>query len=164
MMRATAVVLLVLQAVLAEGTERSPVEAQKPFFGRPGLQMFLGDIEPSVGSFEIVEPTTHTEIYLQPRAVIDSGDVAVARATTNQSGQAAVAIEFRADSGQKIKRVTSSNWGKRLAIFIDGKLVLAPVLRETFQSHAMLNGRFSAEKCNELADAINRAVKTQSVE
>jgi preprotein translocase subunit SecD len=54
-----------------------------------------------------------------------------------------VGIEFNASGAAKMRAATSSHIGKLLAILLDGRVVMAPVLRSPIGSSARISDHFT---------------------
>ncbi|RMG13952.1 MAG: protein translocase subunit SecD [Cyanobacteria bacterium J055] len=83
----------------------------------------------------------------------------LARATPSGANNWNVAIEFDGEGGDKFAELTKNiaGTGRRLGIFLDGKLVSAPVVNAEFAQtgiiggRAVIEGRFTVEEANDLA-------------
>ncbi|HOV79498.1 MAG TPA: protein translocase subunit SecD [Bacillota bacterium] len=74
-----------------------------------------------------------------------------------QSGQAEVNLEFEPDGARTFAEVTAANVGKRIAIYLDGNLIQAPVIKEPIP-----DGKAQISPYESLEEAHNIAVLLRS--
>ncbi len=80
--------------------------------------------------------------------------------TSSQSGQLAnepiVSIRFNAEGSKLFADLTRDNTGERLAIFLDGEVLSAPVINEAITGgQATISGGFTAEEARDLAQNLS---------
>ena len=69
-----------------------------------------------------------------------------------------VLIEFTQEGKSKLYKTTSENINKRLGIIVDGKLLMAPVIREAISGGQIsIQGSMSEEEMKTLVERINKA-------
>lgn len=67
-----------------------------------------------------------------------------------------VLIQFNDEGRQLLEDITRENVGNVMAIFLDGRLVSAPVIQtEIFGGEAQITGQFTAEEARDLAQNLN---------
>jgi protein-export membrane protein SecD len=67
-----------------------------------------------------------------------------------------VQVEFNDDGATLFKKITTDNVGENLAIFLDGVVISAPVIREPISGGiATISGGFTAEEARELVRNLN---------
>jgi preprotein translocase subunit SecD len=88
-------------------------------------------------------------------SVVVGKDLRVARASTDEFGQAVVAFTLTQDAGRRFERATSENVGKIMAIVLGGskdkKVISAPVIQSTIRDQGRISGNFTHESALELA-------------
>lgn len=95
------------------------------------------------GLREVVISADRT-IYLHPETVVTNSDIAQARVVPGEAASAFnVAITFNADGAAKMFRATQGHLGRPLAILLDGKVVMAPVVRSAIRTAATISGDYS---------------------
>jgi protein-export membrane protein SecD len=95
---------------------------------------------------EAFKPTSLTGRYLK------RADVSLDPITS----EASVSLEFNKEGAEIFEKLTERNVGKRLAIFIDKKLISAPVVREKISGgKAQITGNFTLKEAKELARNLN---------
>jgi preprotein translocase subunit SecD len=72
------------------------------------------------------------------------------------TSEASISLEFDKEGAEIFEKLTERNVGKRLAIFIDKKLISAPVVREKISGgKAQITGNFTLKEAKELARNLN---------
>ena len=67
-----------------------------------------------------------------------------------------VLLTFDSEGAKRFYTITKENVGRQLAIFLDGKLVTAPVIREPIAGgQAQISGSFTVEEAREIARNLN---------
>lgn len=95
------------------------------------------------------EDTGLTGAYLT-RASLQFGN------NTRALAEATVRVDFNAEGTKLFADITKDNVGRLLAIFLDGKLVSAPVIREKIPNGtAVISGQFTPEAARELVRNLN---------
>ncbi len=64
-------------------------------------------------------------------------------------------FEFKGDAKRDFESFTRSHIGKKLAIFLDKRLISAPVIEEPIPGQGVIRGRFSPEQARTLASQLN---------
>jgi preprotein translocase subunit SecD len=97
-------------------------------------------------------------------ALLEDWDVKEAKAGRNPMADAPqIAITLTEQGRKAFAEVTRTNLNRRLAILIDGKPLLAPVIRsEIPNGQVILTGNFSEKEAVELAARLNRAVRQRN--
>ncbi|OGN13793.1 MAG: protein-export membrane protein SecD [Candidatus Yanofskybacteria bacterium RIFCSPHIGHO2_02_FULL_43_15c] len=92
--------------------------------------------------------TALTGKYLTRAQVTFSGGV--------QNIGAQVALEFNSEGAEVFKQLTEKNLGKRLAIYLDGHPISAPVVQAVIaDGSAVISGNFTTKEAKELAIRLN---------
>ncbi len=93
-------------------------------------------------------------LYVAPEPLLTEADVRSATAIASER-RALVRIEFFSPGAHVLELATMTNVGHRLAVFVDGELVMSPVVPGPNASGAvLLDGGFTRER----ADAIARGL------
>lgn len=144
-MMATAFVL-VGSLVLAKADKEAP---------KVKFEVRLAQKESAEGLEEMVVPMTKEKIYVHKEAVLTNADIAAARAHKDEADRAAVTVVFAEGSRKKVGEFSEKNIGKIFAVFIDGKLVTAPVIRAKFSEKGQISGDFGREEAERIAKGLN---------
>ena len=93
---------------------------------------------------------------------LDQSAVKAARVVADQiSGKPQVEVTFTEAGRTRFTEVTGANVDKRLAILVEGKVIMAPIVRTQIRDgRALLVGDFTEQQAQELANTINKAVRT----
>jgi preprotein translocase subunit SecD len=118
---------------------------------QPVVEFRLGDMNPGPGLSEMNAPGASQKVYLNGVAVLTNPDIAFARVTTS-SDRLAVEITFTKAGAKKFADITAANLNKPLGILVDGKLVSAPIIRDTIAGgKAIITGNFAADEAKRIA-------------
>ena len=89
-------------------------------------------------------------------AEVGGKDLRDAKATVPPGGfEAVVAFSLTAEGGEKFYELTSKNVGKRLAIVLDGVMVMAPNIKDALRAGGSISGGFTPETAKKLATLLN---------
>lgn len=91
-------------------------------------------------------------VFLSKDVVVTNGDIQRAEVVPgSDSSQFGISVEFTSAGAQKMKAATEKHIGKRMAILLDGKVVMAPTLRSSIGSAAVITGNFSKAEAERIA-------------
>jgi len=133
-------------------------QAQEKPQARVILEFRLVESSSSEGLKKVTLEGTSEELYLHKDVIISNKDVVAARPIPSLVPNSFdIEIEFSKEGSKKISIASTENIGKRIAILIDGKAIVAPVVRSTISHKAVIAGRapsFTREEAEELARKI----------
>lgn len=87
---------------------------------------------------------------------IETSSVQFGNGSASSLSQPMVRINFNSEGTKLFSDITSKNVGRELAIFLDGKLLSAPVIQEKIpDGTAIISGNFSAEEAKVLVRDLN---------
>ena len=122
------------------------------------IEFRLAESSPSKGLQELKIEGTSEKVYVHKEAIISNKDVVAARPIPSLVPNSFdIEIEFSDEGAKKISKASTENIGKRIAILIDGKAIVAPVLRSTISNKAVIAGSapsFTKDEAEELARKI----------
>ena len=127
---------------------KPPVVAMEKF------EVRLAQSEQEEGLQEQTAPESGAKIYVHPGVVITNSDIDDASYVQDERGLPAVAIRFKKSSQKHIAKFSSGNIGKIAAIYVNGRLLSAPVIRSEFSEAAQITGHFKVEEAQHIARAI----------
>lgn len=82
-----------------------------------------------------------------------------------QTGEPHVALQFNDEGSKLFKDITERNVGNRVAIYLDGNLVSAPVVQTAItDGQAIISGAFSTDEANDLSKRLNAGALPVPVE
>ena len=97
-------------------------------------------------------------LFVKPDAVLTEADVKRASLMESQR-RTIILLEFKPLAADRLDRETAEHLGDRLAIFLDDRLVMSPVIRSRIeQGKAAVDGDFSKERADEIVRALNSGV------
>ena len=120
------------------------------------LEMRIAEETPGEGltRLDMTGPDKTETFYLHDEVVLDNTDVKSA-SMVFWNGRPAVELLFTDAGGDKLARATGDNVGRRMAMVLDGKLQVAPVIRDRIPSgRAVINGEFTEEEARLIAERI----------
>ena len=101
---------------------------------------------------DIYKTTGLTGRYIKHAQLVFSNG----QSSTRGLNEPIVQVEFDADGATLFKKLTTDNVGENLAIFLDGTVISAPVIREPISGGiATISGNFTAEAARELVRNLN---------
>jgi hypothetical protein len=95
--------------------------------------------------------TTAERIYVHRQAVLTNADIASAEAAQDASGAFGIVVRFTRDGATKLLQTTGRNVGRRLAILLDGQVVIAPVVRSPIGESAVISGNFTKAEADRIS-------------
>jgi preprotein translocase subunit SecD len=102
-------------------------------------------------------PGAETSLRVMKQALLDSSDVA--RATTQKdtvTGDNRVLVILTEKGKERFAALTERSIGKRLAVVVDGKIVVAPVISTKIPSGSFtIAGNLTAKEADDLAEKLN---------
>jgi preprotein translocase subunit SecD len=113
------------------------------------------ETEPAKGLTEAVVAGTKKKIYLHKTADATNEDIAEVRATVDGKKNPAIEIVFTKDGAKKVAAMSKQHKDRPLAIMVDGKVLSAPILRDTIQEKAMITGHVTKEEVDRIVKGIS---------
>lgn len=91
--------------------------------------------------------------YLLPKfSDITGASLRDARPTFNEQTRGMVVeFTFTPEGGEKFEALTSKNYGRRVAVVLDGVVITAPNIKTTIRTNGYIEGDFSTDTAKELA-------------
>ena len=120
---------------------------------RAEIRLALNDPTPNFTRAEV--ELTREVVYLGPQVALTGHDIKSAEVLQTTDGPA-VGVQFTKPGAEKLERFTTENKGKRMAILVDGGVVVAPPIRMQLTEGKMLigGGKLSPERAEALAKAL----------
>jgi hypothetical protein len=95
-------------------------------------------------------------VYLHSEPVLTNSDISRAQLTHDENEDFAVSVSIAPKAQPRMLRVTTMNRGKRMAILVDDKVLVAPIIKWDISSSAMISGRFTQQEAQRIVDSLNR--------
>jgi len=104
-----------------------------------------------VDGYEMKEMDS-TKIYLNSKIEINEKDIDfVIKSFDNQMEMPIIMLEMNQNGARKFTYLTTNNIGKKLAIVLNGKILMAPVIRDKIEGgKVQITGNFTSEKIDEM--------------
>ncbi len=95
------------------------------------------------------------KIYLHQDTVITNSDIAEAKVVPgSKEGEFWVAVTFKAEGAERMRRATQDHLGKPVAILIDGAVVMAPTVRSAIGGEALISGDYGKAAADRIVAGI----------
>jgi hypothetical protein len=91
---------------------------------------------------------------VETRCAVTSRDLSGVRVDPGMSGQPVVTLTLQPEAARTFGDFTSAGVGRALAIVVDGKVMLAPIINSRITDSAMIEGGFSPDEAGDLATAL----------
>jgi hypothetical protein len=148
-----AVIALTLLGIAASASHWFPLGADVVAAVR--FEVHLAEEAPGNGLREAVVPGAGRSVYLHPETVVTNSDIAQAAVVPGDTVSAfGIAVTFTADGSAKMSRATQGHLGKPLALLIDGRVVMAPVLRGAITASAVISGNYTRAEADRIVAGI----------
>jgi preprotein translocase subunit SecD len=109
------------------------------------------DMEAVSGIDDTVEGAPGTAYYLVRKiAAVTGRDLRTSRPTLDENNRPAIAFMFNREGARKFGTVTGANVGRRLAIILDGRVQLAPVIESRITDNGRITGSFTQQEVNDI--------------
>jgi len=110
---------------------------------------------PEPGLTPMKTTDTGQEIHIGEEVLMTNTHIASASARPDEYGQYTIEIVLTQEGRAKFAEITAESVGRPLAIFLDGRLVSAPVVQERIDSdRALIHGIENREEAERLARGI----------
>ena len=93
--------------------------------------------------------------YIRRKAQLTGKDLVSAHVDRDEVGRTAVAFKLNSKGGSTMRKMSSQNIGRQLAIILDGELISAPVLKSEIGTSGQISGNFTPAEAKRLADDLN---------
>ncbi len=138
--------LMTCSAISSEAKAADPPMVKIEFVG--------ADPEPAPGLTKVTPPGSLKPIYLHPKPELTGDDVASAKVTQTERGDAAIHLVFSGEGSKKMQQFTQAFLLKHMAILVDGKLLCAPRIVSTISHEAQITGNFDRAEAERIVAGI----------
>jgi len=147
------VILLTIAASLLGWRVRSPLVSDLQAAVR--FEIRLAEDGPAPGLSEAKVADSGRSIYLHDEIIVTNADIAAARVVqASGASQYSVDVKFNASGTNKMRAATANHIGKPVAILIDGRVVMAPLLRTPIAASAIVSGNFTKAQAQKIVNGI----------
>jgi preprotein translocase subunit SecD len=120
------------------------------------LEFRIAEDKPAADLKEIVFEPTGEIFYLHNEVLINQFDVESA-AVVMQQERPAVELILTSEGTKKFEDLTAQNIGKRCGMILNGKLLSAPIIRDTIPGgRAIITGIFTKSEAETIANGLNK--------
>ena len=95
---------------------------------KASIEFRVAEEQPGTGLTAVRTGDYPPTLYVHPEVTLSNSDIRGATADRDEFGLPAVSLELAESGAKKLRAVTSANRHKRLAILVDGKVLVAPVI------------------------------------
>jgi SecD/SecF fusion protein len=113
------------------------------------------------GEFEDVintatgKPVSYEQIEAQTQLILDGAQLKPNSYVDIPQGKPVIHFEFQDQAKNTFEDFTRGHIGKRLAVFLDNKLITAPNINDVIPGIGIIEGSFTAESAKTLANQLN---------
>jgi hypothetical protein len=119
------------------------------------FQLKLAEDKPAAGLREAKAPGTDGSVYLHSEDIVTNSDISRAYIIQpDHSSRYNVGVEFTSSGAEKIRAATAKNIGKKVAILLDGQVVMAATIRAPIGKSAVISGDLSRPEAERIVKGI----------
>jgi hypothetical protein len=118
------------------------------------FELRLAEEQPLPGLIVAQLPDSGGLIYLHQEVLAGNDDVAHSWVSPDGPDGTEVVVQFMPPAAQRIQEATRRHIGRRVAILIDGTIVMAPVVRSPIADSAVLSGTYTKAEAERIARGI----------
>lgn len=100
-------------------------------------------------------PRRRTVVVLH-EVVVGNDDIAQSWVIDGGSGRFGVGVELLPSGAERMRQATAGHVGRPVAILVDGRIALAPVVRSPIGESAVISGNYTQTEAERIADGITR--------
>ena len=118
------------------------------------LEFRIAEDKPAANLTEIVFEPIGEIFYLHNEVLLNQYDVESATVVIQQE-RPAVELILTSEGTKKFEELTAQNIGKRFGMILNGKLLLAPIIRDTIPGgRAIITGIFAKSEAEAIANGL----------
>ena len=118
------------------------------------LEIRLAEERPAPGLVVAATPGSQRLIYLHQEVVLGNDDIGQSWVVDDGSGKYGVGLEFLPDGAGRLRQATARHIGRPIAVLVDGRVVLAPVVRSAIDQSAIITGDFTRAEAERIAEGV----------
>jgi preprotein translocase subunit SecD len=93
-------------------------------------------------------------VYLHPEIVVSNDDIAQSWVVEDPPGRFGVAVQLLPCGAERMRQATRGHVGRPMAMLVDGRVVMAPVVRSPIGDSAVVTGDFTRAEAERIAHGI----------
>ncbi|MEJ2009635.1 MAG: hypothetical protein P8Z30_16020 [Acidobacteriota bacterium] len=126
------------------------------------FEVRLAESKPAPGLQKAELAGSHRYVYLHKKVIVSNNDISdVQVVQEGGTSHFAISIKFNAAGAEKMREVTRSNIGKLFAVLLDGRVVMAPVIKSSVGAYAMITGNLTKAEAKRMAERIVKGIGMQ---
>ena len=125
-----------------------------PVFAAVRFEVRLAEDHPVQGLVVAQVPGSDGVLYLHPEIVVSNDDIAQSWVVPDGPDGYSVAVQFQPSGADRMKQATALHVGRPVAILIDGRVVMAPIVRAPIGDSAVITGHFSQAEAERVAEGM----------
>jgi len=125
-----------------------------PLLAAVRFEVRLAEDTPIPGLVVAQVPNPTGVIYLHPEIVVSNDDIAQSWMLPSGPDRFDVGVQLLPSGADRMRQATAMHVGRPLAILIDGRVVMAPVLRSPIGDTAVITGNFTRTEAERIADGM----------
>jgi preprotein translocase subunit SecD len=132
------------------------VRGTTPVLAAVRFEVRLAENQPVPGLVVAQVAQTGRLIYLHPEIVLNNDDIAQSWVSQDGPDRFSVSVQFLQSAAERMRQATTAHLGRPMAILLDGKVVMTPVVRSPITDSAMITGTFTRAEAERIADGIGK--------
>jgi len=125
-----------------------------PVMAAVRFEVRLAEDQPVSGLIVARLPDSGRVIYLHPEIVVSNDDIAQSWVSQDGPDRFGVAVQLLPSGADRMRQATATHVGRPVAILIDGRVVMVPVVRSPIGDSAMITGSFTRAEAERIADGM----------
>jgi preprotein translocase subunit SecD len=130
------------------------VHGTTPVLAAVRFEVRLAQDQPVPGLVVAHVPDSDRLIYLNPEIVVSNEDIAQSWVVDDGSGRFGVAIELLPSGAERMRQATEAHVGRPMAVLIDGRVAMAPLVRSPISGSAVISGNFTRAEAERIAEGL----------
>jgi hypothetical protein len=118
------------------------------------FEVRLAETQPAPGLIVARVAESDRLIYLHPELVVTNDDIAQSWVVQDGPDRFNIAVEFLEVGAERMRQATSAHVGRPVAVLIDGKVAIAPIVRSAISNSATITGDYSQAEAERIAEGI----------
>ncbi|MDF1546868.1 MAG: hypothetical protein P1P88_03550 [Bacteroidales bacterium] len=151
-------IIAILLVVILQLQVCSNKEESEPISKNVKIEFRLAE-DDALEGFEESE-VNGQKIYLNPKIEITENDIVAAQKAQDDYGNHTIMLEMNEKGSEKFGELTENNIQKKLAIIVNGKVLMAPVIQMKIPGGKIqISGNFSKEEIEKLYNLLTEERK-----
>ena len=98
---------------------------------------------------------SYTPNFIRRKAELTGRDFVSAHVERDELGRVEIAFKLNDKGAQVMRKISSNNIDRQLAIIIDGEIISAPILKSEIGASGLITGSFTMKEAKRLANDLN---------